>query len=442
MMVHPMKRYLPQLAVVLLALWPGTGTAQADSLTLHQCVTEVLAKNPGTAAAQAEREEKEAALRVARKDLLPSLSADYTYLRQPDDATSSLSRVPENYYNYGFTVSQPLFRGGALVTAKKIGELDLARAQTGTIRTRNDLILATHKAYFSLLKQQKLAAENQQAVARLEKHLTDAKNYYEAGLIPKNDLLTSELELAQGRQNLIRARNQAKLAAASLSLLMRQPADQEVQVADEFAYTPKPVDWEALLGQAIKTRPELQQAQLDTEKAAKGITLAQADYFPSITLSATYEKQGDKPGAESYPYGANEIKTAQAVASWKLWAWGQSRDKVAAAERRHIKARETASQVQDGVILELREAYLNLEETRENIGVTEKAIAQAEENYRINESRYQAQVASSTDLLDAQTLLVKARTNYWNAVYDYNIATVAIDWASGAMEASDVRASR
>lgn len=433
-----MNNLLPRFALPLLALLFGATVAEADPLTLGQCLSEVLAKNPKMAVAHAGHEEKRATLRAAQKDLLPSLSADYSYQRESSGA-AIMSRVPENYYNYGVTVSQPLFRGGALVNTVRISELDLERAESTTVQTRNDLVLATEKAYFSLLKQQKLAEESRQAVVRLEKHLADAKNYYEAGLIPKNDLLTSELELAQGRQDLVRAQNQAKLAATSLNILMRQPADQEVQVADAFAYTPKPVEWTALLAQARTQRPELRQADIDTQRAAKEVNLAQAEYFPSITLSATYEKQGDNPGADSNPYGTTEIKSAQAVATWKFWAWGQSRDRVAAAERRQIKARETAALVQDDVVLQLREAYLNLEETRQNIGVTEKAITQADENYRINESRYQAQVATSTDLLDAQTLLVKAKTNYWNAVYDYNIASATVDWASGATEVSDAR---
>lgn len=232
------------------------------------------------------------------------------------------------------------------------------------------------------------------------------------------------------------------MAATSLNILMQRPAVEETRVVDDFAYTPKPVEWEVLLDQTKNRRPELKQAELDSQRAAKEITVAQAEYFPSVTVSATYEKQGDTPGADSYPYGASEIKSAQAVASWKLWAWGQSRDRVAMAEHRHLKAREEANRVQDSIIIQLREAFLNLEETRENIGVTEKAIAQAEENYRINESRYQAQVSSSTDLLDAQTLLVKAKTNYWNAVYDYNIASATVDWASGVTEASDERAGQ
>ncbi|MEW6500818.1 MAG: TolC family protein [Thermodesulfobacteriota bacterium] len=421
---------------LFLALLLGAATVQAEPLTLNACVATVLSKHPSMVAAQAGQEEKHALLWSARKDLLPSLAADYTYKRQQEEV-AALSHMPENYYNYGVTVSQPVFRGGALYNSMRIGELDLERARAATGQTRNDLVLATHRAYFSLLKQQKLAEESRQAVARLEKHLADARNYYEAGLIPKNDLLTSELELAQGRQNLVRAENQARLAATSLNILMRQPADQDATVADEFTYTPKPADWGALLDQALKARPELQQAELSTRRAAREVKLAEAEYYPSIDVSATYEKQGDKPGADSYPYGANEVKSAQAVATWKFWAWGQSLDRVAAAQRRQIKAKEAANQTQDEVTLQLREAFLNLEETRQNIGVTEKAIAQAEENYRINESRYQAQVASSTDLLDAQTLLVKAKSNYWNAVYDYNIASAAVDWASGTLGGSD-----
>lgn len=170
-----MNGSLAQLATPLLAfLLLSAATSQAEPLTLKQCLTEVLAKNPEMNVAHADREEKTAALSVARKDLLPSLSADYTYRRQTEDLTA-LSRVPENYYNYGVTVSQPIFRGGALINTVKIGELNLERAQVGTIRTRNDLILATHRAYCSLLKQQKLAEESRQAVTRLGKHLTDAK---------------------------------------------------------------------------------------------------------------------------------------------------------------------------------------------------------------------------------------------------------------------------
>jgi len=418
--------------MLALLLSGNDGIAHADPLTLKGCVATVLAKHPGMVAAQAGQEEKRALLWSARKELLPSLSADYTYKRQQEEVAAA-SRMPYNYYNYGFTVSQPIFRGGALYNAMRIGELDLERARSAMSQARNDLILATHRAYFSLLKQLKLADESRQAVSRLEKHLTDAKNYYEAGLIPKNDLLTSELELAQGRQNLIRAENQARLAATSLNILMRQPADQDVQVADEFTYTPREVAWESLLGMALTTRPELRQAELSTQRADREIQLARAEYYPSISVSATYEKQGDTPGADSsYGYGPNEIKSAQAVATWKLWSWGQSLDRVTAAQRRQIRAKAAADQAQDEVTVQLRESFLSLGETRQNIGVTEKAVTQAEENYRINESRYQAQVATSTDLLDAQTLLVKARTNYWNAVYDYNIASATVDWASGA----------
>lgn len=422
---------LPCALLLGLLCWPVT--VWAETLTLRQCVDTVLHKNPRILAAQANREESQAELAAVRKDLFPALRLDYLYKRQPSDSRAETFPALENYYNYALTLEQPLFRGGALVTNVKINELGLQRSGATHDKTSNDLVLSTHTAYFTLLKNQKLEQEAAQAVSRLEKHLKDAKNFYQAGLIPKNDLLTSELELAQGRQDLLRARHGTKLAAAALNILLQQPVARELQVADEFTYTPREAPWENLVEQALATRPELWQTELDVNRAEQEITLAQADYFPAITLSATYEKQGDKPWIDSYPYGASEIKSAQVVASWKLWAWGQSRDRVTAAQRRLTATREEAASTRDAVSLQLREAYLRVEETAEHIGVTGKAIEQAEENYRINESRYQAQLASSTEVLDAQTLLIKAKTNYYNALYDHNIAIAGLEWATGVL---------
>ncbi len=128
---------------------------------------------------------------------------------------------------------------------------------------------------------------------------------------------------------------------------------------------------------------------------------------------------------------STETKTIQAVAKWQFWSWGQSRDKVFEAKREIAKAREAATQVFESIILEVRQAFLKELEAWENINVTKKAIEQAEENYRITEARYQAQLDTSTQVLDAHTLLDRAGNNYYNALYDYNLAIATLDWACG-----------
>ncbi|MFQ5842725.1 MAG: TolC family protein [Thermodesulfobacteriota bacterium] len=100
-------------------------------------------------------------------------------------------------------------------------------------------------------------------------------------------------------------------------------------------------------------------------------------------------------------------------------------------ETRLVQAEDSRIQVEDEISLEVKDTHLRLMEARDKIGVAEVAIEQAEENFRMNQERFKEQVATSTDVLDAQTLLTQARTNYFNALSDYNIASARLDRAMG-----------
>ncbi len=406
---------------------------QLEMLTLEQCIDIVFAESPELAFAKANKEEKQALLSASRKDLYPTLSAAYGYLRQPESSRTGFYTVPKDFYNYSFTVEQPLYKGMSLVTTVKVNELEYDVSASEITRAKNDLLLIIYEAYFELLKAEKLQDEANQSVLRLESQLKDAKAFFEAGVIPKNELLQSEVELAQAKFEFVKAKNRTKLARSVLNVLMKHPADQPIAIKDIFSYKPNGLGWQDVLATAMEWRPEIKQGELKIQQAEKNIILAKAEYLPSVTLSATYEKQGDDPLADEYPAGLSEVKTAQAMAEWKLWAWGQSRNKVFAAKQQVKKAKESLSQTIDNITIKLRGAFLALQATEENIAVTEKAVEQAEENYRINQERYQAQISTTTDLLDAETLLTRAKASYYNALYDYNIALAAVNWASGLL---------
>ncbi len=428
----PMKTTTLFLVIVCCWLWPvpgsGPAAAAAEVLTLEDCVRTVLRNNPAITLAEAGIKAGEAALAGAEKELLPSFSARYDYKRQPEVTIGT-----ENYYSYSVTLSQPLYRGKALVTAVDLAELHKEAADTNMVKTVNDLVFAAHKAYFEVLKSDKQVEVAQQAINRLEAHCRDARAFFDAGLIPRNDLLTSEVLLAQGRQDLCQAENGAAMARANLNLLMGNQVRTPVRLADILGHQDRRVVWEDLFKQAAELRPEIKAGELAAARADKNVILARSSYLPSLSLAATYLKQGDTPGAASYPLGPSEVKQAQATLEWRFFAWGQSADKEAEARFQAIQARESIARIKDRVTLEVRKAFLELEQARANIAVTVKAVEQAEENFRINESRYQAQLNTSTEVLDAQTLLTRARTNNYNALYDYNIAVARLDWATGVL---------
>jgi len=398
--------------------------------SLAECVSIALEKSPQVLYNQADIIEKKYSLESSKKDLYPSMFFHYGYQYAPD------AYEPfgiEDYYNYSFSVEQPLYRGRSLVTGVEIGELDLELSKATMAQTQNDIILAVHEAYYDLLKTRKVEKVAEQSVKEREAHLKDAKAFYQAGLIPKNDMLQSEVQLAGAKIELLRAMNLSTMALARLNTLLRRPVQTQIQVEDILKYEPSEISWESAVEQAQKYRPELRQSEIVIEKADKNITLSKAPYLPAVSISANYLKQGDNILAREYPFGSSEVKTAEATLEWRFWAWGQRKDEMAVAKYNVKKAQENQTELLDNIVLQVREAYVDTLEAEYNIEVTEKAIEQAEEDFRINQSRYQAQLGTTTDVLDAQTRLTRAKINYYSALYSYRISLMRLAWATGTL---------
>ncbi len=180
-----------------------------------------------------------------------------------------------------------------------------------------------------------------------------------------------------------------------------------------------------------ENRAEIAQSDKAVQIAENDIILKKAPFLPSITLSASYDRVGDDVGATPAPGFPGEVKTVKAIATWQLWTWLKDRDEVLAAEKNLQKAKKSVTKTINEVTLDARNSYLRLEQAAKRIKVSEKAIEHARENYRINQAQYQAQLATSTDVLDAQTLLSQAMTNYYDALYGYQLALAAIDKSKG-----------
>jgi len=398
--------------------------------SLSDCVSIALSTSPKILYSQADVIAKQYSLQSSQKELYPSLFFNYGYQYSPEAYAPPGAK---NYYSYAFTIEQPIYEGGSLVTGIELGELDLELSRATMAQTTNDIILAVHESYYNLLKTRKFVEVAVQTVEERKAHLKDANAFYKAGLTPKNDTLQSEVQLAGAEIELIRARNLSTMALARLNTLLRRPVETEIEVEDILKYEPSDISWDQAVEQAKKFRPELRQSEIALEQADKNIVLTRAPYLPAVSLSATYLKQGDDPIAHEYPLGPSEVKTAQATLKWRFWAWGQRKDEMAAARYNMKKVQESQSELLDNIILQLRGAYVDTLEAEYNIGVTEKSIEQAEEDFRINQSRYKAQLGTTTNVLDAQTRLTRARIEYYNALYNYRISLMRLAWSTGTL---------
>ena len=164
------------------------------------------------------------------------------------------------------------------------------------------------------------------------------------------------------------------------------------------------------------------------------VNLSKSEFYPTINAVGHYERFGDTPGVSGTLYKDRENWYIMGVASWNFWEWGKTKNRVDASRSRENQAAYALDNVKDQVALDVKNAWLTLNETKKQVAVAQKAIEQAEENYRISRERYREQVGTSTDVLDAQTLLTREKFNYFNALSDYNISIAKLERAMGVME--------
>jgi len=404
-----------------------------ETFTLKHAVETALKANISL---KISKEEANAALAVKKKqktNFLPTFNATYQYEYLDEEATmGTIVAGSQEEYTLISKVTQPVFTGFSLLNQYKIAKLGLDAAKINEKLKRLEIIFEAKKMFFSLLKAQKFLKISQDTVTQITAQKEVAKNFYEVGMTPLNDLLQAKVELANARQELISAQNNLEITKSNFNVLLRRPINESVELEDVLSYTTFGHDIDYCFKMAKKNRLELKIADLEIEIAEKEVKLAQKDYYPSINLEGSYFKRGTEWDVDGGDYIYDpEGWSITAVASWDFWEWGRSIYEVKEKQSRLSQAQYQKTEILDNIRIEVKQAYLNTLESEKNITTVKKAIEQAKENFRINKERYKEQIATSTDVLDAQTLLSRTMTNYYKALYDFKIAKASIYKAIG-----------
>jgi len=427
-----------------LFLLPDFVTAEAvdGTFNLRQTIEAALKANLELQRSKDEIDAASANKNAATTDFFPTLNARYGYIKRDNPTRQALGTQggqtvdvlinPEDEYNFVTSFSQPIFTGFALYNRYKIAGLGVDIAEFAERLTRQDVILDAKNAYYLILKAQKLLKVADDTVKQITAQKDVAENMYQVGMSPLNDLLQSQVQLANAKQRFITAKNNLDITKSQFNTLLRRQVNSAVSVVDILDYTPWEYDIDYCLALAEELRLEIQVADLEVQVAEKNYKLSQKDFFPSVNLTGTWTKRGtdwDVDGGEGI--SDKDFWDIRATASWDFWQWGRTRYGVKERLSRLSQTKLRKQQILDNIDLEVKQAYLKTQEAQQNITTIEKAIEQAKENLRITEERYKEQVSTTTDVLVAQTLLTETMTNYYNALYDFKIAKAILYRALG-----------
>jgi outer membrane protein len=413
-----------------------------EKFDLEQTIEAALKVNLELQRSQEDVKAAQATRNARITEFLPTFNATYGYIHRDNPTTQALGTPqgqiidvlvnPEEEYNFVTSFSQPIFRGFTLINQYKIASLGLDIADLRDKLTRQDIILDAKNAYYSILKTQKLVNVSEDTVRQITAQKDVAENMYQVGMSPLNDLLQSQVQLANAQQELITAENNLAVAQAQFNTLLRRPVNTPVDVVDILDYQPFDQDIDFCLAEAEKNRLEIQVSDLEVQIAERDYKLSQSNYYPSISLTGNFARRGTDWDVDGgLGISDSEFWDVRATATWNFWEWGRTMYGVKEKLSRLAQAKSRKDELLDRIALEVKRAYIRTKESEKNITTVEKAIEQAKENLRITEERYQEQVSTTTDVLVAQTLLTQTMTNYYNALYDFKIAKAFLYRAIG-----------
>ena len=432
------------VGLILLVIFAGGtawGQALQEALTLEESIKIALEKNLRLHAAREGVVGSEYRRKAAKTDFLPRWIGQYSYTRYNDpvnvgfvqaaDPSGRVLSTSRDLYNLTTTVSQPLFTGGSILSNYRLEKFGVEISKVDVETVKMDIVVQVREGYFNILRAEKIVDVAKQAVKQFEAQLEVAKAFFEVGITPKNDLLQSEVRLANARQALVSVENDLAIAKSSFNILLRREINEPLSIVDILEYKPSVLRLEESLEEALRQRPEIKSAGLKVSQAKEDVKIAKSGFFPALNLAGNYNRFSEELGLNG-DY-TSERWTIQALVTITLGDWGKTGYKVGENKVKVTQAEDSRVQLIEGIILEVKQDYLNMSTAERNIGVAEKSIEQAEENLRMNEERYKYQVATATDVLDAVTLLAQARVNYYGALSDFNIARARLERAMGRM---------
>jgi outer membrane protein len=424
-------------AILILASAHGSSGQQKLILTMEKAVETGLENSKFLHSSLMKVQSADAKSSETTASRLPTLKfgASYTRLSEtppfevtiplppPYPSTFVISPSIFDNYNLRLSLQQPLFTGFRLQSSSDMADYNAQATAQDYEKDKADLVYNIRSAYWNLYKAGEFKKVIDNNVQQIRAHLNDVQNFYEQGIVTNNEVLKVQVQLSNAQVLQIDAGNNVRLATLGLDNVLGLPLETDIQLAtlpEQKESAPAGVD--TLLRKAMDQRPELKSMAYRVKVGESAVTMARSGWFPQIYLSGNYYYA--RPNQRIIPAVDKFIDTwdVSLSASLDIWNWGSTVRQTQQAQAQLAQAQDGLGQMQDGITLEVTQTFLNFTQSGERIGVAEKGVQQAEENYRITDEKFKSGLALNSDLLDAEAALLTAQWNHIQALVDRELA--------------------
>ncbi len=374
---------------------------------------------------------RQAELNAAKGRRLPTLNigGGYTFLDNEPGAyaeTIQFTTADDTSLTYQAMVSLPLYTHFQISSSIDAAIAGLSAGKFAELATRQKVKLKIAEAYVAILlgiQQTDVALSHEQS---LTAHAIDVKNLHDEGMVPVNDLLAAEVALANARQLTLKTRNRLDIAQSSYNRLLNRPLDYKFEIVKIPLFFPE-IDLVATSQEALNQRPELAALSEQVESLKWQAKSTKAESGPKVMLKSGYDYQ------ENSHQLHEGVWQATVMASWDIFDGNVAKNRGLALEAQSRSLIEQRQELETLIRLQVRQAWLDMEESRKRIEVTKKTLNQAEENLQVTRNRYKEGIGTNTEVLDAETLRAVNFVNYDKANNDAVLAVIRLHYATGSL---------
>ena len=416
----------------------GTNPVLAEDL--ENAWREALGNDQLIRAAKSRVEAAQADLDAAKSNRLPTVAAT-AGITQFDEAPAfdfSAAGVPAVLPLFGgdsmtmadARVTLPLYTGGRLTRGIDAAEATLSARQFQTSITTQQIKLAVAKLYINVLRATSALDVADSNVNSLAAHVRDAEDMLKSGSVARNDYLAAAVSLADSEQRRLQASNRLDLSRAAYNRALGRPLDTPVDLDDDLPGIDPALDLsslEILTATALRNREELRGLDATAEAYRYQAASQRATTRPQLALTGGYMT------LDNDFLNRDDFWMVGVGVQWNFFDGGQARKKASALSYRSNAVTQERNNLRSRIELQVRQAWLRLNETNERKRLTERAVEQAEENLRVVRDRYRNGEGTNTEVLDAEVLRSLSRSNYDNADFDAKLALYELARGAGRL---------
>jgi outer membrane protein TolC len=398
---------------------------KVPDMKIEDAIPIALKKNPDVLSSVQNLSSTSGQFISVRSRIIPqvALVSNYGYTtRNVETATSGATANTETW-SINLQFSQLLYDGGAAVSAIRAAISNECGAYYSLRSTIDQAIADVKTNFFEVVLNRALIIANQQSVDLLTEQLKDQQNRYEAGTVPRFNVLQAEVALANAKPPLIQAQNNYRVSMYKLVRLLGMdyppgfPSEVPFNIVGKLDYKPRTINSDEAIRIAVARNPSLKaQRQLILGEAAR-VNEQVAGYLPKINANATQLNE-----STAFTTNLNNMVSGWffgITGSWNVWDGLLTYGNVKTAKARMEQAKINYDNGVRVVILQVQQAISNLLQAKETVESQEASVVQGVEALRLAQERLDAGAGTQLDVLNQQTSLLKSQTYLLQAYYSY-----------------------